>query len=163
MAQRRVVTGLDRDGKSCVIFDDNGGMAGHGGRTMLFWRSTAAPASNEGTKDAADEPSSFVFDPGATKFVTVRFPPGTKPAMHTTNTLDYGILLEGQVTLVLEAGEVVLRKGDLIIDRGVAHGWRNDGPEDALILWTIVDAKPVGKGEDIASLGHDFGKPAAKK
>lgn len=161
MAHRRVVTGLDKDGKSCVLFDDHGGAVGHGGKSVLLWKSGAAPASNEGITDAADEPSSFVFETGGTKFVTIRIPPGTKPVMHASDTLDYGIVLEGEITIVLETGEAVLHKGDFIIDRGVSHGWRNTGNEDAVILWTIVDAKPVGKGADLSRI--DWVNPANKK
>ena len=56
MTHRRVVTGLDKNGKSCVLFDDAGGMPGHGGKSRLLWKSGKAPASNDGTAEAADEP-----------------------------------------------------------------------------------------------------------
>lgn len=151
---RRVVTGLNEAGKSCVILDGAAGLAGDGqARTLLMWKTDQAPASNEGNADAADEPSSFAFPRGGSKFVIVHFPPGTSPengrGMHASNTLDYGVLLSGRLTIVLEEGEADLGPGDLIIDRGVLHGWRNTGSEDAVVLWTILDAEPVGAGATV--------------
>lgn len=151
---RRVVTGLNEAGQSCVLFDGPGGVAsGSGARTILLWKSDQAPASNAGTADAADEPSSFEFARGGSKFVIVHFPPGTSEAsgigMHASNTLDYGVVLSGRVTIVLEAGEADLGPGDLIIDRGVLHAWRNTGDEDCVVLWTIVDAEPIGAGATV--------------
>lgn len=151
---RRVVTGLNDQGRSCVILDGTGGVASEvGARTILLWKSDQAPASNEGNADAADEPSSFNFARGGSKFVIVHFPPGTSEnagrGMHASNTLDYGVVLSGRVTIVLEAGEADLGPGDLIIDRGVLHAWRNTGNEDCVVLWTIIDAEPVGAGATV--------------
>ena len=74
---RRVVTGLNEAGRSCVIFDGPGGiLAGEGVTTRLLWQSDEAPASNEGNEEGAREPSSFKLPPGGNKFVIVEFPPG---------------------------------------------------------------------------------------
>jgi mannose-6-phosphate isomerase-like protein (cupin superfamily) len=151
---RRVVTGLNAAGQSCVIFDGPGGIASESGaRTILLWKTDSAPASNAGIADAADEPSSFDFPRGGSKFVIVHFPPGTGEhsgrGMHASNTLDYGVVLSGRVTIVLEEGEADLGPGDLIIDRGVSHAWRNSGSEDCAVLWTILDAEPVGAGATV--------------
>ena len=151
---RRVVTGLNEAGKSCVILDGAAGVAGEGqARTFLMWKTDQAPASNAGNADAATEPSSFSFARGGSKFVVVHFPPGTSElngrGMHASNTLDYGVVLSGRITIVLEDGEADLGPRDLIIDRGVAHAWRNTGSEDAVILWTILDAEPVGAGATV--------------
>ena len=151
---RRVVTGLNEAGKSCVILDGAAGIAGEGqARTLLMWKTDQAPASNDGNDDAADEPSSFAFPRGGSKFVIVHFPPGTSEhngrGMHASNTLDYGVVLGGRITIVLEDGEADLGPGDLIIDRGVPHAWRNTGSEDAVVLWTILDAEPVGAGATV--------------
>nr|WP_246427034.1 cupin domain-containing protein [Sphingopyxis panaciterrulae] len=69
--------------------------------------------------------------------------------MHATNTLDYGILLSGRITLVTETGETKLEPGDLIVDRGVLHGWRNPGPGPAKMLFVNIDAAPVGGGATV--------------
>jgi quercetin dioxygenase-like cupin family protein len=153
LSNRRVVTGLDRAGRSCVIIDDNGGIVdGERMTTTLLWQTDRAPASNQGNEDAATEPSSFRFPRGGSKFVIARFPPSealTSHGMHASNTLDYGIVVSGRIILVLESGEVELNAGDIIIDRGVLHGWRNLWQEDAVILWTVLDAEPVGAGATV--------------
>src|SRR3546814_12708345 len=69
--------------------------------------------------------------------------------MHATNTLDYGILLSGRITLVTETGETKLEPGDLIVDRGVLHGWPNPGPGPAKMLFVNIDAAPVGGGATV--------------
>jgi quercetin dioxygenase-like cupin family protein len=140
---------VNEAGQSCVIFDGPDGIvAGEGVTTTLLWQTDEAPASNEGNAEGALEPSSFKVPRGGTKFVLARFPPGAGAdsyGMHASNTLDYGVVLSGRLTLVLEAEEVELNPGDFIIDRGVLHGWRNSGREDATVLWTVLDAKPTAR------------------
>src|SRR3546814_16799488 len=88
---------------------------------------------------------SFAFARGATKFLIVEFAADANlvgPGMHATNTLDYGILLSGRITLVTETGETKLEPGDLIVDRGVLHGWRNSGPGPPKMLFVTIAAAP---------------------
>jgi quercetin dioxygenase-like cupin family protein len=59
--------------------------------------------------------------------------------MHRTATVDYGIVVAGTVTLVLEDDEVSLRAGDVAIQRGTVHAWENRGSEDARVLFILVD------------------------
>ena len=65
------------------------------------------------------------------------------PGMHVTDTIDYVAVISGEITLVLEAGEQVLRAGDVVVDRGVAHAWENRGVEPAVIIAVLVDAEPL--------------------
>jgi mannose-6-phosphate isomerase-like protein (cupin superfamily) len=65
------------------------------------------------------------------------------PSMHTTRTVDYIILLSGQVTLLLDKGEVDLKPFDVVIQRGTNHGWVNRGTEPALLVAVLIDAKPL--------------------
>jgi mannose-6-phosphate isomerase-like protein (cupin superfamily) len=65
------------------------------------------------------------------------------PGMHATNTEDYLVMISGELTLVLETGEVTLRPGDVVIDRGVAHAWENRGTELAVWLAVVIDALPL--------------------
>ena len=69
--------------------------------------------------------------------------------MHATDTIDYLAVLKGEITMVLETGDVVLRAGDLIVDRGIVHGWRNDGAAEAAMISVTVPARPVGKGRTV--------------
>lgn len=62
------------------------------------------------------------------------------PAMHCTKTLDYIVLLSGQVTLLLDEGEVEMKPFDVVIQRGTNHGWVNHGTETAVLLAVLIDA-----------------------
>jgi mannose-6-phosphate isomerase-like protein (cupin superfamily) len=75
-------------------------------------------------------------------------PPGelSGAGVHSTNTIDYLTVVSGEIVLITETGEVTCRAGDMIVDRGVLHGWRNDGAETALVSCVMIDAAPVGKG-----------------
>ena len=62
------------------------------------------------------------------------------PAMHKSKTTDYIILLKGQITLVLDEGEVELKPLDVVVQRGTNHAWVNRGTEEALLMAVLVDA-----------------------
>ena len=150
---RRVVTGLDQQGKSCVIIDgpvpDPGG-AGVG----MIWRTEAIPADNSGNEDAANKPFDFeVMHSGGSTFLVLEYPPGMggggETFWHATDTIDYIVVLTGEVVLALESGEVVLRAGDFFVDRGVVHAWRNDGDVPTRIAVVNLPAHPVGKGRTV--------------
>ena len=137
-----------------------------------LWQTLGPHASNEGSEDAASKPFDLSLDFGATKFLTTWFPPVPKaeqldpeersriarelsnvspayrtpsdhPGMHTTSTVDYLVIVRGELTLVLEDGECTLRAGDVAVDRGVAHAWENRGTEPAVLVAVLVDAAPV--------------------
>ena len=62
------------------------------------------------------------------------------PAMHKTKTIDYIILLEGDVTLLLDDDEVKLQPFDVVVQRGTNHAWINNGSEPALFIAVLIDA-----------------------
>lgn len=66
---------------------------------------------------------------------------GRHPTMHRTKTIDYGLLLTGQITLILDEGEVTLQPSDIVIQRGTAHSWENRGATPALMAFVLVDAE----------------------
>lgn len=61
--------------------------------------------------------------------------------MHRTETVDYGIVLEGELTLILDEGETVVRAGDIIIQRGTNHGWANRSGRPCRIAFILIDGK----------------------
>ena len=65
------------------------------------------------------------------------------PGMHTTETVDYIILLQGEVTLVLDEGEVPMQPLDVVIQRGTNHSWVNSGTEPAVLAAILIDAQPL--------------------
>jgi len=83
--------------------------------------------------------------PGGTVMRMVDVPPGHTSPMHRTSSLDYGVVLEGEVELILDGGEKrVLRRGDTCVQRGTSHAWRNaSGAEWARMLYVLVEASPV--------------------
>ena len=67
------------------------------------------------------------------------------PSMHRTDSVDYIVLLQGEVTAILDLGEVAMKPFDVLIQRGTNHGWRNDGEEPALLVAVLVDAEPLAR------------------
>jgi uncharacterized cupin superfamily protein len=61
--------------------------------------------------------------------------------MHRTETIDYGIVLEGEVTLIMDEGETVVRAGDIVIQRGTNHGWSNRSGKNCRIAFILIDGK----------------------
>lgn len=65
--------------------------------------------------------------------------PGRHPLMHRTQSVDYGIVLEGQIVLLLDDEEVVLEQGDMVVQRGTIHAWTNRTPEITRMLFVLTD------------------------
>jgi hypothetical protein len=61
------------------------------------------------------------------------------PGMHRTTTIDYGIMLDGEITAILDAEETVLRAGDILIQRGTNHAWANRSDKPARICFVLID------------------------
>ncbi len=63
------------------------------------------------------------------------------PFMHRTETIDYGIVIEGELTLILDEGETVVRAGDIVIQRGTNHGWANRSSKPCRIVFVLIDGR----------------------
>jgi quercetin dioxygenase-like cupin family protein len=63
--------------------------------------------------------------------------------MHKTDSVDYIVLLKGEVTALMDVGSVAMKPFDVLIQRGTNHGWVNYGDEPALLVAVLVDAEPV--------------------
>lgn len=59
--------------------------------------------------------------------------------MHKTETVDYGIMLEGELTLIMDEGETIIRPGDIVIQRGTNHGWANRSGKPCRICFVLID------------------------
>jgi mannose-6-phosphate isomerase-like protein (cupin superfamily) len=59
--------------------------------------------------------------------------------MHRTETVDYGIVLQGEITLIVDEGETIVRAGDIVIQRGTNHGWANRSTENCRIAFVLID------------------------
>lgn len=65
--------------------------------------------------------------------------PAAHPLMHRTESVDYGIVLDGELTLVLDGGEIPLRAGDIVIQRGTSHAWANRSGKMARMAFILID------------------------
>lgn len=148
-ATRRVVTGLNAEGRSHFVVD--GPMVYLADTASLAWRTASMPADNSQPGDC--EGGKFSFEEiyrGGSAFMLVTYAPGKgQGRWHTTDTIDYIVMLEGELVLVVETGETVLRPGDFIIDRGVSHAWRNDTDKPARAMVVMLPADPVGSGKTV--------------
>ena len=61
--------------------------------------------------------------------------------MHKTETIDYGIVLEGELVLIMDVGETTVRAGDIVIQRGTNHGWANRSDKPCRIAFILIDGK----------------------
>jgi quercetin dioxygenase-like cupin family protein len=145
---RRVVTGHDARGRSVFTSDGPVPAAGAAPSGSLFyelWATDAAPApidtspTDTGPTDPAAGPLSVSPAPNGTKIRINELPPGAGSPMHRTQTVDYGIVLDGEVVLVLEDSETVLRAGDVVVQRGTSHRWENRSATTARVAFILID------------------------
>jgi len=144
---RRVVTGHSADGKAIVTIDDvpPTGSARAGVTTSVVWTSERFPISNDGD---ADESRRMVgtWHPNGTVFRIIEFAPGNAGRNHRTDSLDYAVVLSGEIDMDLDGSEVHLQAGDVIVQRGTIHNWINRGTEPCVIAFVLIDANPVTVG-----------------
>jgi uncharacterized cupin superfamily protein len=91
--------------------------------------------------------------PNGTKIRINELPPGAGSPMHRTQTVDYGIVLDGEVVFVLEDSETVLRAGDVVVQRGTSHRWENRSAATARVAFILIDGTFTTELRDV--LGED--------
>ena len=140
---RRIVTGHDAAGVSVFLSDGAPPVirtAPDGAVCSELWNTPAAPSPIDAEEPDPTERSLTVPpDPGGTKIRINEFPPGLVSPTHRTESIDYGIVLSGEVTLVLDDSETVLRPGDVVVQRGTDHRWENRSAEAARMAFILVD------------------------
>lgn len=152
---RRVVTGHDDDGNSVVKFNDiiesrcDENRAEGVGKTSefsLIWSTDAFPSDN--TDDVIGfQREVGLTSPGGTVFRVVDFYPGKSSPMHRTKSLDYGIIIDGEVELELDNGTTVeLKTGDVIVQRGTIHAWHNKSDKICRMAFVFIDAQEIEVG-----------------
>jgi len=145
---RRVVTGYDEAGRPKVLVDEavtNVFSPRPGAAYSVIWSSEGFPVSNDGDEDPSDRKVGTTIDNG-TVFRVVRFEPGVARRNHRTDSIDYAVVMSGEIDMELDAETVHLREGDVLVQRGTIHNWVNRGSEPCLIAFTLVAAKPVTVG-----------------
>lgn len=149
---RRVVTGI-KNGQSVIVEDQiaqNVVDHFHGLYISDLWNTTQMPASLE---DEVEIPNTGIpqTPKNGTYLRYVCIPPDKElgieeeighphPLMHQTQTLDYVVILSGEIYLVMEEGETLLQAGDVVIQRGTNHAWSNRSNENCIQLAVLIDA-----------------------
>ncbi|PQE15118.1 Cupin domain protein [Rutstroemia sp. NJR-2017a BVV2] len=125
--------------------------------TSTFPAAISNPSDIQNYSQYLSAPPGLVV-PGGTVLRIVDVEPGHTSPMHRTTSLDYGVVLEGEVELILDSGETkVLKRGDTCVQRGTNHAWRNTSDSSwARMLYVLVEAQPI-ELEGGKKLGEDLG------
>ena len=146
MKIRRVVTGHDGSGKATVAIDEisRDVVSYRPGATIAnIWSTAGFPVDNAGAADGAKEITATTRDDG-TVFRVIEYAPGVAPRNHRTNSIDYAVVLSGEIDMELDDGQVVtLRAGDVLVQRGTIHNWVNRSNAPCVVVFVLIDARPV--------------------
>ena len=168
---RRVVTTVDENGKAVVLFDSanpHTRARAHGTVSHLLWVADETPADMRGPKDRAAREIGIAPPAGGSVFRIVDFPPVPKevdalpldyqhkiigdhspkrglpprhPFMHRTRSIDYAVVMSGEIDMLLDEGEVHFKAGDVLVQQGTNHAWVNRGTEPCRIAFILIDAQ----------------------
>ena len=147
----------------------NAKLIGIAGRLLkgstLLWVTDRSPADNSGSADAAAREIGVAPPPRGSIFRVVDFPPAAEfgavdnaamlremgiasgqggarhAGMHRTRSIDYAVVISGEITMLLDDSEVHLKAGDVLVQRGTNHAWVNRGRENCRIAFVLIDAK----------------------
>ena len=145
---RRVVTGHDNQGRAKVLIDENVTnviSSRPNANSSVIWSSVGFPVDNDGDNDPSHKAIHTTIDNG-TVFRVVSFGPGVSPRNHRTDSIDYAVVISGEIDMELDVGVVHLKAGDVLVQRGTIHNWVNKGKEPCVIAFTLVASKSVTAG-----------------
>jgi mannose-6-phosphate isomerase-like protein (cupin superfamily) len=165
---RRVVTKLDESGKAVVMFDEQLMLSRPRppNSNLDLWTTQKSPADFSWTEDRAKP--GFSPPKGGTSLRVVEFPPvgpgvdkldlnlvmnmvgagapakgrpSKHPFMHRTRTVDYAIILSGEISMMLDETEVFLKAGDFVVQQATNHAWINRGKVPCRIAFVLMDSE----------------------
>jgi quercetin dioxygenase-like cupin family protein len=145
---RRVITGHDANGKAKVLIDEvskNVVSSRPGANACVIWTTEGFPVDNTGDADTATRKVGTTLANGCV-FRVVEFGPGVSPRNHRTDSIDFAVVMSGEIDMELDDTQVHLKAGDVLVQRGTIHNWVNRGTAPCVIAFTLVDAKPVAVG-----------------
>ena len=152
---RRVVTGHDAGHVAKVIIDGaatNAKPPRAGLVSTLIWSTDRTPAdiaTGEDIEDMGARVLGTAPPANGTRFAVIDFPPGNEPRMHRTETIDYVIVLEGEIEMDMDNSTVKMKAGDIMVQRGTNHAWANRSDKRARVAFVLIDAVPLGIGHPI--------------
>jgi mannose-6-phosphate isomerase-like protein (cupin superfamily) len=167
---RRIVTGHDAQGKAVAVFDSPvpAKQRSNGGNGMtLLWVTEESPVQMEGAADRAQTQVGVPPPANGTIFRIVDFAPATQGAApvdhhqillamgidpatqgyarhvntHRTRTIDYAIVMDGEIDMLLDESEVHVKAGDILVQQGTNHAWVNNSGKPCRIAFILIDAK----------------------
>jgi len=166
---RRVVTG-HRNGKGTVLYDapaPNRRLRQASGLvSTLVWVTDESPADISGIADRAEREIGVAPPARGSIFRVVEFPPGRKAlsrdavlremglagqsdskhaGMHRTRSVDYAVVMDGEIDMILDEGEVHLAAGDVLVQQGTDHAWVNRGERPCRIAFVLIDARELSE------------------
>ncbi len=168
---RRIITGHDKSGKAIVLMDGpapNQRVRGASGLvSTLLWVTDETPADISGSADRADRASPVGPPPGGSILRVVDFPPSgdtsgisheavlremgvshggdggpaRHPFMHRTRSVDYAIVLEGEIDMLLDDSQVHMKAGDIMVQQGTNHAWVNNAASVCRMAFVLIDGE----------------------
>jgi quercetin dioxygenase-like cupin family protein len=155
---RRLVTGHDLTGTAKVLLDapaTNWKSSSPGTVSTLIWSTDATPADialgaaieDRGARVLGTAPPAH-----GTRFAVIDFPPGNSARMHRTETIDYVVVIAGEIDMDLDDSTVRLKAGDVMVQRGTNHAWVNRGSAPARLAFVLIDAVPLGIGHPVTGV-----------
>jgi mannose-6-phosphate isomerase-like protein (cupin superfamily) len=142
---RRVVTGHDANGRAVVTIDEiskNITSSRPRQTACVMWTTESFPVNNTGDADQGLRKVGTTLRNG-TVFRIVEFGPGVAPRNHRTDSIDYAVVLSGEIDMELDDSVVHLNAGDVLVQRGTIHNWVNRSTKPCAIAFVLIDAKPV--------------------
>jgi quercetin dioxygenase-like cupin family protein len=140
---RRVVTGHNADGQAIIERDDQfpvTPIASGDAEFCLLWTTPTVPADNNDPVDGRNRDAGLTINQGSVIRIVDMLPGKTSP-MHRTNSLDYGIVLSGEVELEVDGGvKTLIGPGEIVVQRGTNHLWRNVSSEVCRIVFVLIEA-----------------------
>jgi mannose-6-phosphate isomerase-like protein (cupin superfamily) len=150
---RRVITGHDSNGRANVLIDEvctDFKQGRPNGWVRNIWNTDTTPASNDGDEDKGARPGSFTMIENGSVFRILHFLPGVAQRVHRTDSVDYLVVMGGEIEMELDDGvEVHLKTGDVMVQRGTVHNWVNRGTEPCTLAVILIHAKPVQAGGQV--------------
>ncbi|WP_219893031.1 cupin domain-containing protein [Aquisediminimonas profunda] len=155
----RVVTGHDANGRAVFNSDDvtpTRMIATGDASFLLLWTTPTVPADNNDETDGRERDAGLTIDKGSVIRI-VDMLPGCESPMHRTNSIDYGIVLEGEIELELDSGaRKTVSQGGIVIQRGTNHLWRNTTDKAARIGFILIEALPyLHNGQPLCEMKPD--------
>ena len=148
---RRVITGHDNSGKAIVKIDEivhDLKVGRPGAMVAPIWTTEGFPVNNDGHDDASTRQVGTTLA-GGTILRVVEFSPGVQARNHRTDSIDYAIIMSGEIDMEMDGAMIHLKAGDVLVQRGTIHNWINNGTAPCVIVFALIDAKPVTAGSTV--------------